>query len=60
MGSAASGWEDGAAERRRWEDGAMGIVGARAGTPRPARQAEVGESAWPDRGWEGAIRKGKG
>ena len=27
MGSAASGWEDGAAERRRWEDGAMGFGG---------------------------------
>ena len=60
MGFAAPGWEDGAAKRRRWEDGAMGIGGARVGIPRPARQAGVGESAWPDRGWEGAIRKGKG
>lgn len=38
----------------------MGIGGARVGIPRPARQAGVGESAWLDRGWEGAIRKGKG
>ena len=45
MGFAASGWEDGAAKRRRWEDGAMGIGGTWAGTPRPARQAGVGYSA---------------
>ena len=60
LGFAASGWEDEATRRRRWEDGAMGIGGVRAGIPRPACQAGVGDFAWPDRGWESAIRKGKG
>ena len=58
MGFAVPGWET--AKRRRWEDGVLGIGGTWAGTPRPARQAGVGDFAWPDRGWEGAIRKGKG
>lgn len=58
MGFAVPGWET--AKRRRWEDGALEIVGVREGIPRSACQAGVGDFAWPDRGWEGAIRKGKG